>query len=93
MSSDRSRKAVITARIVVAGMAISAFVPRGAAAACAPAPRAWCVKSATASLSIKESASGQERLDLAFKNMLVDVVREDFGNPVSGATRYGRVPV
>src|SRR6185436_18228653 len=55
---------------------------------CIAAPRAWCVVSESASLSIKESPSGRERLDLSFKNMAPEVPLTRFGDPVAGTTRY-----
>jgi hypothetical protein len=58
------------------------------APACGPVPQMECIASATASLTIKESVPGRERLKLVLKRLVAAVMQEQFGNPVTGSTRY-----
>lgn len=76
---------------VVAGDEILglAFAPVAPAAICGCAPAKGCIPAGKASLSIKEKKPGSEKLKLAMKKLEMPTVATDFGDPVTGTSRYG----
>ena len=55
---------------------------------CSPAPRSGCVAAGRASLSINERNPGKERVKGTLQTLAAVTTASDFGNPVSGSTRY-----
>ena len=55
---------------------------------CDPAPRGDCIAAGSAKLSVKEKKPGSEKLSLALKKLATPVTPDQFGNPVTGASRY-----
>jgi hypothetical protein len=62
------------------------FVP--AAPPCAAAPMALCGTLAKASLSVRENKPGKEKLTTKLSAFPSTTTQADFGNPVTGDTRY-----
>jgi hypothetical protein len=59
------------------------------ASGCAPTPRAGCIATGRASLNVDERRVGRERFKLILRKLATGVGPAEFGNPVSGSTRYG----
>jgi cysteine-rich repeat protein len=55
---------------------------------CAPAPVDGCIPAAKASLAIKETKPGNEKLKAKLKGFQAATGQSDLGNPVTGSTRY-----
>jgi cysteine-rich repeat protein len=55
---------------------------------CPAAPAESCVAAAKASLSIKETTAGKEKLTATFQGFESATVQADFGDPATGSTRY-----
>ena len=55
---------------------------------CRPTPLAGCVVAGRAKLTISEKTAGQERLKTSLQELNAALGLIDFGNPVSGPTRY-----
>jgi cysteine-rich repeat protein len=55
---------------------------------CPPAVDPTCVAAARASLSVKESKLGREKLTAKLQAFAAATTQADFGNPATGSTRY-----
>ena len=55
---------------------------------CQASPRQDCIAAQKGSLAINEKAAGKEKLKAALKSLAPTVGQNDFGDPVSGTTRY-----
>lgn len=60
----------------------------GAVGICPATPAPGCIDSAKASLAVKESKAGKEKLKLQLGSLESATTQPSFGNPVSGATSY-----
>ncbi|MCW5892031.1 MAG: hypothetical protein KIT14_16020 [bacterium] len=55
---------------------------------CAPAPTGGCVTPSKGVLLVNEKSAGKEKLKVVFTKLQAAVAPSQFGNPVSGSTKY-----